>query len=147
VTIHRTTPELDAGPIAAQRPFPIGPEDDAGAVFAQAAEVAVELLDEVLAGPSFEPQPEEGVTYAQKLGPADRVLDWSHPPEESLNRIRALSPHIGAHGRVRGRPAIVWRARPAAAEAVLVEDGLELLEVQPEGRRRMSGAEFLRGLR
>src|SRR5919109_2720379 len=42
VTIHRTTPELDAGPIAAQWAFPIAPEDDAGAVFARAGEVAAE---------------------------------------------------------------------------------------------------------
>ena len=55
VTIHETVKELDAGPIAAQRAFPIGPEDDAGAVFARAAELAVELLDEVLPEPSFVP--------------------------------------------------------------------------------------------
>ena len=56
VTIHETVKELDAGPIAAQRAFPIGPEDDAGAVYARAAELAVELLDEVLRSPSFTPQ-------------------------------------------------------------------------------------------
>src|SRR5215207_7886832 len=54
VTIHRTTKELDAGPIAAQRAFPIGDDDDAGVVFARAAAVAAELLDEVLPSPSFE---------------------------------------------------------------------------------------------
>src|ERR671924_772430 len=53
VTIHETVKELDAGPIAAQRAFPVAPEDDAGAVFARAAELAVELLEEVLAAPSF----------------------------------------------------------------------------------------------
>src|ERR671928_56572 len=46
VTIHRTVKELDAGPIAAQRSFPIGPEDDAGTVFTTAAELAAELVDE-----------------------------------------------------------------------------------------------------
>jgi methionyl-tRNA formyltransferase len=147
VTIHRTTPELDAGPIAAQRAFPIEVEDDAGDVFARASELAIELLDEVLAEPRFTPQPAEGVTYAEKIGPQDRRLDWAGPAQESLNRIRALSPHIGARGEVRGRMSTVWRARPAGPDAALVEDGLELLEVQPEGRRRMTGAEFLRGLR
>src|SRR6266540_1678368 len=140
VTIHRTVPELDAGPIAAQRAFPIAPEDDFGAVSARAAELAVELLEEVLPEPVFTPQPETGVTYAEKIGPGDRELNWERPPEELLNRIRALSPHIGARGELHGRPATIWRAR--------LEDGrLVPVEVQPDGRRRMSYDEFLRGLR
>jgi len=141
VTIHETVEALDAGPVAAQQAFPIGPEDDAGAVYARAAEVAAGLLDEVLAGePRFTPQPEEGVTYAEKITAADRELDWSRPPEELLNRIRALSPYIGARGELDGRRVTIWRAR--------VEDGkLVPVEVQPEGRRRMSYEEFLRGLR
>jgi methionyl-tRNA formyltransferase len=148
VTIHRTTAELDAGPIAAQRAFPIEPEDDAGAVYAKAGALAAELLEGVLAGePSFRPQPEEGATYAERLTAADRELDWSRPPEELINRIRALSPHVGARGDVDGRTLTVWRARPTEPGSALTADGLELLEVQPEGRRRMSGAEYLRGLR
>jgi methionyl-tRNA formyltransferase len=140
VTIHRTVKELDAGPIAAQRAFPIEPEDDAGAVFARAAAVAVELLDAVLPEPRFTPQPEEGVTYADKIAAADRELDWSQPPRAVVDRIRALSPHIGARGEVAGRRVIVWRAR-------LVDDRVEVLEVQPEGGRRMSVDAFRRGLR
>ena len=141
VTIHRTTAELDAGPIAAQRPFEIGPDDDAGAVYERAAALAVELLDEALAEPTFAAQPEEGATYAEKIGPADRELDWSRPPRELHDRIRALSPHIGARGEVEGRPVIVWRSR-------LTDDGeLELVEVQPEGGKRMPLDAFLRGLR
>jgi methionyl-tRNA formyltransferase len=147
VTIHRTTAELDAGPIAAQRAFQIGPQDDAGAVNERAARLAVELLDEVLPEPTFTPQLEEGATYAEKIGPADRELDWSAPPEETVNRVRALSPHIGAWGIVDGRRLVVWRARPAGPGSQLVADGVELLEVQPEGRRRMTAAEYLRGRR
>ncbi len=141
VTIHETVEALDAGPIAAQRAFPIGPDDDAGAVFAHAAEVAAELLDGVLDGePHFTPQPAEGVTYAEKITAADRELDWSRPPQELLDRIRALSPHIGARGELDGRRLTIWRAR--------LEDGtLVPVEVQPEGRRRMGYDEFLRGLR
>ncbi|MFN2469834.1 MAG: methionyl-tRNA formyltransferase [Gaiellaceae bacterium] len=145
VTIHRTTSELDAGPIAVQRTFPIGPEDHAGDAFRQAAELAVELLDEVLDGAKFRPQPKEGVTYADRLSAADRELDWSRQPEELLNRIRALSPHIGARGEVNEQIVTVWRARQATPDSELVVGGLELLEVQPEGRRRMTGAEYLRG--
>jgi methionyl-tRNA formyltransferase len=140
VTIHRTTKELDAGPIAAQRAFPIGPEDDAGAIYERAAPLAVELLDEVLPEPSFTPQPESGVTYAEKLAASDRELDPDAPADEQLRRIRALSPHIGARTQLHGRPATIWRARVEGGRLVPVE-------VQPDGRRRMSYEEFLRGLR
>jgi methionyl-tRNA formyltransferase len=140
VTIHRTIKELDAGPIAAQEAFPIGPDDDAGAVFARTAPIAVDLLDEVSPEPTFTPQSETGVTYAEKITSADRELDWDRPAQELHNRVRALSPHIGARGIVDGRRVIVWRTR--------VRDGeLELLDVQPEGRRRMTYEEFRRGLR
>ena len=140
VTIHRTTAELDAGPIAAEQAFPIGPEDDAGAVYARAAPLAAELLERVLAKPQFAPQPEEGATYAEKITADDRRLDWSAPAQEIVDRVRALSPHIGARAELEGRPVIVWRAR--------VEDGRAVpVEVQPEGKRRMTYEEFLRGLR
>jgi methionyl-tRNA formyltransferase len=140
VTIHRTVKALDAGPVAARRAFPIGEEDDAGAVYGKAAPLAAELLGEVLPDPHFVPQDEAGVTYADKITAADRQLEWSRPPEELLRRIRALSPHIGARGELEGRPVTIWRAR--------LDDGkLVPLEVQPEGRRRMTYDEFLRGLR
>jgi methionyl-tRNA formyltransferase len=141
VTIHRTTPELDAGPIAAQEAFELGPDDDAGSVFARSAEVAARLLDRVIADPRFEPQPADGVTYAEKITAADRELDFTRPAVELVNQVRALSPHIGARGVVDGKPLLVWKARAA-------DDGtLELLEVQPEGGRRMGYAEYRRGLR
>jgi methionyl-tRNA formyltransferase len=140
VTIIKLVSELDAGPIAAQQAFPVGEDDDYGSIAARAAEVGAELLEPVLSDPSFTPQPEEGVTYAEKIGPEDRALDWSRPPEELLNQIRALSPHIGARGEIEGRPVTVWRAR--------IEQGkLVPVEVQPDGKRRMSYDEFLRGLR
>jgi methionyl-tRNA formyltransferase len=140
VSIIKLVPELDAGPIAAQRAFPLGVEDDFGTVSARAGELAAELLQEALPSPSLTPQPAEGVTYAEKIRPEDRELDWSRPPEELLNRVRALSPHIGARGELHGRPLTIWRAR--------IEDGqLIPVEVQPDGRRRMSYDEFLRGLK
>jgi methionyl-tRNA formyltransferase len=82
VTIIKLEKELDAGPIAAQRSLPIHPDDDAGAVYAKAAPLAVELLDEVLPRPTFAPPPGEGATYAEKVSAADRVLDLSRPAEE-----------------------------------------------------------------
>src|SRR5918999_642021 len=130
---------LDPGPIGAVAQFPIGPDDDAGVVFERAVDLGSELTDSVLALQRFTPQEGEA-TYAEKISPADRELDWSRPPEELHNRIRALSPHIGARGELHGRPVIVWRSR--------LDDGrLEVLEVQPEGGRRMTLEEFERGLR
>jgi methionyl-tRNA formyltransferase len=143
VTIHETVAELDAGPVAAQESFPIGPDDDAGAVFARAAEVAARLLDSVLDDPAprFVPQALQGVTYAEKIRSADRVLDLSHPANELVRRVRALSPHIGARATLRGRPVTVWRARVGS------DGGFEPLEVQPDGGRRMPIEAWLRGLR
>ena len=139
VTIHRTVEALDAGPIAAQEAFPIEPEDDAGAIFGRSAELAAQLLEDVLPEPTFVEQPEEGMTYAEKIGPADRELDLDDPVD-AWRRVRALSPHIGAWGTFDGRRVIVWSAR--------LDDGKFVpLEVQPEGRKRMSYAEFLRGVR
>jgi methionyl-tRNA formyltransferase len=151
VTIHQTVKELDAGPIAAQRAFPVG-ESDAGEIFVRAAGLAVELLDEVLSRPhdasdsvalaeSFVAQSSEGVTYAEKLGPEDRLLDLAHPPGDLVRRVRALSPHIGARATWHDRPVTIWRAR------VDESGSFEPLEVQPDGGRRMASTDWLRGLR
>ena len=139
VTIHETVAALDAGPIAAQERFPIGPEDDAGTLFARSAEVAARLIDQVLPTPSFEPQPEDGVTYAEKITPEDRELNLDDPHDAWL-RVRALSPHIGAWTTLHGRRVTIWRAR-------LDDGGLVPVEVQPEGKGRMPYDAFLRGVR
>jgi methionyl-tRNA formyltransferase len=142
VTIHETVEALDAGPVAAQAAFPIGSEDDADDVFARAAEVAVRLLDAVLADPAPAFRPQEGEpTYAEKIGADDRRLDLTRPPEHLVRVVRALSPHIGARAELDGRRVTVWRAR------VGEDGGFEPLEVQPEGGRRMEYAAWLRGLR
>jgi methionyl-tRNA formyltransferase len=143
VTIHETVKELDAGPIAAQRAFPIGDDDDAGAVFDHAARIAVDLLNDVLAdpAPTFAPQAAEGVTYAEKIRGDDRRLDLDADPLSLVRRVRALSPHIGTRAEIHGRPVTVWRARVG-------EGGVfEPLEVQPDGGKRMDAAAWLRGLR
>jgi methionyl-tRNA formyltransferase len=140
VSIIELVKELDAGPIAAQRAFPIGDEDDAGAVFKRAAGIAATLLDEVLASPDIPLREQRGeATYAEKITPADRALDLTQP-EDALLRIRALSPHIGARAVLHGRPVTIWRARLEGGQLVPIE-------VQPDGRTRMSYDEFLRGLR
>jgi methionyl-tRNA formyltransferase len=139
VTVIRLVEELDAGPVAAQRAFPVGLEDDAGAVYDQAAEIGAALLDEVLPAPSFTPQPADGITYAEKIGREDRELDLSNPGD-AVNRVRALSPHIGARTELEGRPVTVWQARLDNGEFVPIE-------VQPAGGTRMRYEAFLRGVR
>jgi methionyl-tRNA formyltransferase len=143
VTVIRLVGELDAGPIAAQQAFSIEPADDAGAVYANAAAVAADLLDPVLAEPEpeFEPQPRDGVTHAAKISPADRTLDLARPAGELVDVVRALSPHIGARAELHGRRVTIWRARVGDA------DSFEPLEVQPDGGRRMDYQAWLRGLR
>ena len=140
VTIIELVEELDAGPIAAQEAFPIGREDDFGTVSARAGELAAELLERVLPGPALREQPAEGVTYAEKIRPEDRQLDWSRPAQELANQVRALSPHIGARAELNGRPVTIWRARVDGDELVPVE-------VQPDGGRRMEYDAWLLGLR
>ena len=142
VTIIKLVKELDAGPLAAQEAFAIGPEDDAGAVFARAAELGVDLLDAVLdaPAPTFREQAGEP-TYAHKITAEDRRLDLDRPPRELVDRVRALSPHIGARAELHGRPLTIWRAQVG-------EDGaFEPLDVQPDGKGRMAYEAWLRGLR
>ena len=100
-------------------------------------------------------------TYAAKITAADRVLDPSAPARELHDRVRALSPHIGARLSLGGAPHTIWRTRvlPAGPPAGMLERGgdgvvlgcgdgaLELCELQPPGGRRMAVADWLRGLR
>lgn len=142
VTIIRLAEELDAGPIAAQEPFAIAPDDDAGAAYARASEVAVRLLGEVLAEatPTFREQTGEA-TYAHKIAAADRKLDLAMSPNALVDHVRALSPHIGARAELHGRGVTVWQAR-------IGEDGsFEPVEVQPDGKGRLTYEAWLRGLR
>lgn len=142
VTIIRLVKELDAGPIAAQERFAVGPVDDAGAIFALSADVATRLLDGVLSGP--EPHFREQVgepTYAAKISAEDRRLDLDRPARELVDHVRALSPHIGARAELHGRGVTIWKAR-------IAEDGsFEPVEVQPDGKGRMTYDAWLRGLR
>jgi len=138
VTIHETVEALDAGPIEAKEALEVG-DLDAGQVFARSAEVAARLLNDVIDSPTFEPQPEEGAIYAEKITADDRELNLADPVD-AWRRVRALSPHIGARGELDGRRVTIWKAR--------LEDGRFVPEVvQPEGRNQMSYDEFLRGLR
>ena len=92
---------LDTGPVLASRRTPITTEDTAGSVHDRLADLAAELAPYALAGLADgsltpRPQPEEGITYAHKLGPSDQKVDWTRPAREVDCQIRGLSPFPGA---------------------------------------------------
>ena len=162
VTIMRPTEELDAGPVALRVEEPIGPRDDYGSLSARLADRGGELLVRALdERPRPREQAAEGVTYAEKIEPADRRLEPSRPAAELERRVRALTPHVGAYLELPGgerlgvRRAVVAedaRVRPgelADREGSLLygtgDGALELLEVQPAGKRPMDSASYLRG--
>jgi methionyl-tRNA formyltransferase len=156
---------LDAGPVAALERFAVGPDDDAGAVYARALELGIAPLAHALeaAGTGQLPTvPQLGEpTYAAKIIAADRLLDPGRRARELHDRVRALSPHIGARLPLAGALHTVWRTsvRPdGPAPGLLARDGdavvlgcgsggLEVRELQAPGGRRMAVADWLRGLR
>ncbi len=156
---------LDAGPIAALERFAVPADDDAGAVYAQALERGLHPFAHALeqAGSGGLPTvPQVGeATYAAKIVAADRLLDPARPARALHDRVRALSPHIGARLPLADAPHTIWRTAVRAegpAPGVLARDGdalvlgcsaggLELRELQPPGGRRMPVADWLRGLR
>ena len=111
---------LDAGPVAALERFDVGPDEDAGAVYERALELGLPPLARrspmpAQAGCATVPQVGEA-TYAEKITAADRVLDPARPARELHDRVRALSPHIGARLALDGAPHTIWRT-PSAPPA------------------------------
>lgn len=166
VSIMDVIAELDSGDVYIQRPVQIEDEDDAGSLYeklgAAGGEALVEVLD-ALEENGFIPQPQSHIDlcYAEKISRDDLKIDWARPAWEIANQVRALSPHIGAYTEASGHRLKIWRAKAGEGgddpgsividgERLLVSCGsgtLELLEVQPEGKRRMGAAEYLRGRR
>jgi methionyl-tRNA formyltransferase len=158
---------LDAGPIAAYEPFELEPEETAVDAYRRALELGAPLLARSLAtaaegGLATVPQIGEP-TYAAKLGRDDLALDPHGPWAEAHARVRALAAATGARLGLDGGVLSVWRTRPApdapalAAGALGLDEGrlllgfadgaLELVEVQPAGKRRMDATSWARGIR
>jgi methionyl-tRNA formyltransferase len=162
VSIMRPTAEFDAGPVCLQRVEPIRPDDDYGSLAERLAHLGGELLVEALeTRPACRTQPDEGVTYAAKIDREERRLDPQRTADQLERRVRALTPHVGAYVELPSGERLGVRRAALAPVAELdpgelaARDGrllygarsgaLELLEVQPEGKRPMSAADWLRG--
>ena len=168
VTVMRMDEGLDTGPIVAQRELPLAGTEVAPALEARLAEMGAELLVEVLpawleGSITATPQPAEGATLTRMLRREDGRLDPARPAAELERQVRAYQPWPGSFLEYDGDRLKVWAASVLAQDvsaepgAIILTEGtlglgtadgvLRLDEVQPAGKRRMSGAEYRRGKR
>ena len=166
VSIMRLTAGLDSGPVCLAQDEPIEPHDTYGSLVPRLQALGVALLVQALtqidAGQplAFADQDESAATYAEKIGPADRLLDPTRPATELERVVRALHPHIGARLQLADGTLLgVLGARatddPAPADELrrdgerllygTAEGALELTSVQPPGGRPMDASAYLRG--
>ena len=166
ITIMKMDVGLDTGPILRQRSIRLTREDTAGSVIEKLSQLGAALLIETL--PDYlsgkiqpVPQPEDGSTYAPMLKKEEGQLDFTRPAAELERRVRAFNPWPGAFMDFDGTLLKVHRAHVEAGEAevgqrliyrdqpaVGVGNGLLVLdEVQPAGKKTMSGKAFLAGAR
>jgi methionyl-tRNA formyltransferase len=127
--------------VYARAATPIGDDETAGELRERLVALGTDLLVDTLPKlTTLTPQPQAGEpTSADKLTVEEFELDFARPPAELVRVVHAGNPRPGAWTTVDGRRLKVWRARVG-------DDGsLELLEVQPEGRARMSGDAWTRG--
>ena len=171
VTTMQMDAGLDTGDILMQREVAVEPDETGGSLFdklaAAGAELCIETLDKLLAGDITPvPQGETTTPYAKMLTRAMGEIDWSRSAAQIERMVRGLSPWPGAYTYRNGKRIKICRATLTKEEAlaqneaeqagaligdkdilrVQTGDGcLEIEEVQPEGKRRMSAAEYLRG--
>ena len=175
VTTMKIEAELDAGPILLQRATPITKDETAPQLLARLAEMGAETLSETLNHLStIEPknQDDREATFAPLLKREDGLIDWTMDAQAIERRVRGFQPWPNAYTTLNSRRLIVWRAtaetiKPpldqqtassAASPGQIVEANgdeirvtcdhrttLRLLELQPEGGRRMSARDFLNG--
>ena len=167
VTIMQMDAGLDTGPIIDIGRISVDRDEDAGSVLERLAVLGGTLLGAAIAalasGPlQATPQPVDGVSLAPKIGEADIALDFAADAQVVANRIRALSPHIGAAFLFDGQRFKLWAAQSVDVAGLqpgqaAIDDGrllvpcgtgvIEVLELQPPNRSRMRAADFLRGWR
>jgi methionyl-tRNA formyltransferase len=167
VTTMRINAGLDAGDILLQEPVSIAPEETAESLARRLAGIGAELMIETLHGlkaGTIHPRPQDPTqaTLAPTLKKEDGRIDFTRTAREIFNRLRGFQPWPGAFTSFRGKNLHIWEAKPIERsippgalrtehETLLVGCGggsaLELLVVQPEGKRRVSARDFLHGHR
>ena len=168
ITTFQMDEGMDTGAMLRSASVTIGPAETAGELAARLAVLGAEVLVDTLdALDTLTPQPQrhQDATLAPRLKRTDGYLDWGRPAHELVNRIRGCNPWPGALTRGPAGPLTIWRAsvsgsgpagtpgtleRPAdGGEPAIATAGGWLcpIEVQPENRRAMSWADYLRGAR
>ena len=165
VTTMRLDVGLDTGEILLQLESSIAPEDTAETLAPRLASIGADLMVETLRGlqaGSIRPRPQDNskATLAPILTKEDGLIDFSRSAAEIFNRLRGFQPWPGAHTKFRGKNLLIVKARPASdllppaellvqADRLLVGCGhstsLELLELQLEGKKRISARDFIHG--
>jgi methionyl-tRNA formyltransferase len=120
VTIMRMEAGLDTGPLLAVRAVDIEDGDTGGSLHDRLAVLGAALLRETLDALARgvvpeTPQPEAGVTYAQKISKAEAEIDWREDAAQVLRKVRAFNPAPVAQTRWGSRPVRIWEAELAAA--------------------------------
>jgi methionyl-tRNA formyltransferase len=170
VTIMMVTKVMDTGPVLTQRQIPVLPHDTTGSLFQKLSGLGADLLMETLPrwlDGKLAPQPQDGekATYCKMITKEDGLIDWHRPALELWRMVRAFQPWPGCYTTWQGRTVKIIEAAPLSGEGtpgqvvtmthepsvpVGVQTGegvLGLVQVQMEGKRAMSGAEFVRGQR
>jgi methionyl-tRNA formyltransferase len=153
---------LDTGPVYARERTPIGSSETAGELRTRLVGLGTDLLIDTLPRvPTLRPEPQSGEpTYADKLTVEEFELDWEQSAEDLARVVRAGNPRPGAWTTDHGGRLKVWRVRALSAcidaepgtvfghtRVATGEGALELVEVQPEGRRAMDANAWLAGRR
>jgi methionyl-tRNA formyltransferase len=172
ITIMRMEERLDTGPMLASRAIDIGLEDTAGSLHDRLAALGAELirdtLDALASGPVREtPQPEAGVSYAEKIKKSEALIDWREDAALLARRVRAFNPTPVAETRWGETQLRIWQAEPvgeggattgkplvppgsvldASDEGIRVSCGsgsLRITRLQLAGRKPLPATEFLR---
>ena len=157
---------LDTGDVVSEHRYTIQPTDTANevhdALMGLGAEAIVADLQRLQAEGRLNAvkQPEEGVTYAQKLSKEEACIDWNQSAHIIERKIRAFNPVPAAWVEYQGKPMKIWRAEVVAkqgkagevlsctSDGLLVacgENALNITELQPSGSKRMSIQAFAAG--
>ncbi len=165
-TVFQLVEQLDAGDLLATFEHHLNQDATAGETLSELAVSGAELLAATvdgLAGGRVTPRVQEGPTsYAHKLGPDDGLIDWNDEAAAVYNRIRGVTPEPGAHWILDGERVKVHAARLAGPSSpvlppgeIVAHDGriligtgstaLELVTVQPAGKKAMPAADWWRG--